>query len=74
MRNVTITLQEEVAQWARVWAVKHHRSLSRFISQLLQKRMSLEKGYEAAMQHFLNRRPKRLKKGGKYPTRDELYD
>ena len=36
MRNVTITLDEELAKWARVQAATQSKSLSRMIAELLQ--------------------------------------
>jgi plasmid stability protein len=74
-KNVTITLEEEVARWARVWAARHDTSVSRLVGELLRQRMLEEVGYEAAMQQHLAVEPKPLKKeGGRYPSRDELHD
>jgi plasmid stability protein len=74
MRNVTITLDEELAQWARVWAAKHDTSVSRLVADLLHERMLQEQGYEAAMKEFLSRKPVRLKRAGRYPSRDEVHE
>jgi plasmid stability protein len=49
MKNVTITLDEDVARWARVWAARHDTSVSRISGELLQEHMRQEEGYEAAM-------------------------
>ncbi|CAA6818164.1 MAG: Unknown protein [uncultured Thiotrichaceae bacterium] len=54
MKNITISLDDEVAQWARVWAAKNDVSVSRMLSKLLKKRMHEEEGYNAAMQQFLS--------------------
>ncbi|MEE8583522.1 MAG: DUF6364 family protein [Acidobacteriota bacterium] len=74
MKNVTITLDEEVAKWARIWAARHDRSLSRVVGGLLKKLMLEEEGYEAAKKQFLARQPAPLKKKGGYPGREDLYD
>ncbi len=37
MRNVTITLEDEVARWVRVWAVEHDTSVSQFVGDLVKK-------------------------------------
>lgn len=74
MRNVTITLEEEVAKWARIWAARHETSVSRVVGDLLKKLMLEEEGYEAAKKKFLARQPLPLKKEGRYPSREELYD
>ena len=75
MKNVTVTLEEEVAQWARVWAAQHNRSLSRMLGELLADQMRAEHGYQTAMQSFLARKPRRLRsKLAAYPRRDTLHD
>jgi plasmid stability protein len=75
MKNVTITLDEETAAWARVYAAQHNTSVSRFVGELLQQRMRESREYDEAMRRFLARGPVRLKaERGRYATRDELYD
>ncbi len=74
MKNVTITLEEDVAGWARVWAAKQGSSLSRLVGLLLRERMLEEEGYKAAMAEFLSAEPVELKRSGNYPSRDELHD
>ncbi len=74
MKNVTIKLEEDVANWARVWAAENNTSVSRILGVLL-KRMKEEKtGYAQAMQQFLSVRPQPLKQSGTYPSRDELHE
>ena len=74
MKNVTITLEEEVARWARIWAAEHDTSVSRLVGDLLKERMLAEAGYAAAMKQYLAQRPRPLKTKGRYPARDELHD
>lgn len=75
MKNVTITLADEVAKWARVRAAEQDKSLSRFLAELLACEMSRATVYEEAMRSYLSRKPYvSRKKGGKYPRRDEIYD
>ena len=74
MRNVTISLQEEVARWVRVWAAEHDTSVSRFIGELLKSRMARERQYDLAMRRFLARTPQMLKGEGEYPDREELHE
>ncbi|WP_337287600.1 DUF6364 family protein [Candidatus Methylomirabilis sp.] len=74
MKNVTITLDEKVARWARVWAAERNLSVSRFVGQLLEERMREESGYDMVMTQFLSVPPQSLKKGGRYPSRDALYE
>ena len=74
MKNVTITLTEEVARWARIWAARHDMSLSRFLGEMLRRKMAEEQGYEQAQQQFLSRPPSRLSNGDTYPSREALHD
>ena len=74
MRNVTITLAEEVARWARVWAARQDMSLSKFVGELLRRRMDEERGYDRALRQFLSRPASRLSKDPGYPNREELHD
>lgn len=44
LRNVTVTLEEEVAQWARIEAARRDTSVSRLLGDLLKERMSTKHG------------------------------
>ena len=75
MKNVTISLDEKTAAWARERAAGQEMSLSRFVGELLEQSMRQSREYEQAMRQYLAREPVRLKKrGSRYPSRDELYD
>jgi hypothetical protein len=74
MRNVTITLDEETARWARVEAAHRDMSVSRLISELLHEHMRARATYEDAMRRYLARGPVALKDTGRYPSREELHD
>ena len=74
MKNVTLSLPDDVARWARVWAAEHDMSVSRMLSMLLEERMKASKGYAEAMETFLKRKPVHLKKKGSYPTREAIHD
>ena len=74
MRNVTITLDEEVARWARIRAAECDTSVSRLVGDMLRKKMMEDKSYIVAMEHYLSKIPKALKKTGlRYPSRQELH-
>jgi hypothetical protein len=73
LRNVTITLEEKVALWARVEAARQDTSVSRLLGDILKERMKQNDGYEAAMRRALARKPF-LKSDGKYPSREEIHD
>jgi hypothetical protein len=75
MKNVTVTLDEKTAVWARRHAAERNMSLSRFIGELLQQNMVQAREYERAMHRFFEGEPAALKKPGqRYPSREELYD
>ena len=76
MKNVTISLDEGLALWVRVSAAEHDMSLSRFVAELLRERRAREEGYSLAMESYLGRSPRRLRRSESqgYPTRDEIHD
>lgn len=75
MKNVTITVDEDVARWARIEAAKRETSVSRMVGEMLAENMKAETAYEVAMDLFLAIRPTILTEPGEsYPRRDELHD
>lgn len=75
MKNLTITLEERVLRWAKVWAARHDTSVSRLVGELLRERMQQEEAYGAAMRRFLAGKAVALKKeGAGYPTRAEVHE
>lgn len=75
MKNVTITLNEEVARWVRIHAAKRESSVSKLVGELLREKMLSEERYSASMQHYISQSPTLLKQPGeKYPTRENLHD
>jgi hypothetical protein len=74
MKNVTITLEEKVAAWARIRAAEQETSVSRLIGEMLKEKMLEEEKYGTSMQHYLSKSPRPLRDPKtKYPKRDELY-
>jgi hypothetical protein len=75
MKNITITLDEKTAAWARHHAAELNMSLSRYLGELLERTMRQSREYDRAMRQYLAKQPTALKKRGtKYPTRDELHE
>ena len=74
LKNITITVDEQVGRWARIYAARNETSVSRLVGDLLRQRMQEEQGYEAAMRQYLARRPVVLKESGGYPRREQLHD
>lgn len=75
MKNVTITLDEEVARWARIMAAEQNTSVSRLVGEMLREKMIEEQNYQIAMQQYLSHPPTVLKIAGeKLPVREALYE
>ena len=74
LKNVTITLDEAVARWARLEAARENTSVSRFVGELLAERMRHGHAYDAAMERYLSVKPRAISNGKPYPQRDELHD
>jgi hypothetical protein len=45
LRNVTVTLEESVARWARMEAARQDTSVSRLLAGILKERMREKDGY-----------------------------
>jgi hypothetical protein len=75
MRNVTVTLDEETALWARLEAARRDISVSSLIRQLLTDHMGGRVAYEGAKARYLARGGAPLsKQGGAGTPREELHD
>ena len=72
MKNITITLDEQAAAWARVQAAEHNMSLSRYVGEILREKMRHSREYERAMRVALSAKP--LKLEGRRLTREEAND
>ena len=75
MKNITITLDEKTAAWARIAAAERNVSLSRFLGELLHERMRQARDYDEAMRrYFASTLEIRRSPGERYATREELHD
>jgi hypothetical protein len=72
MKNVTVTMEDSVAEWARMEAARRNTSVSRLIGELLAEKMRHDDAYERAMNDWLSRE-RSWKSDGAYPLRDEIY-
>ena len=74
MKNVTVTIEDSVADWARIEAARRNTSVSRLVGEMLAEKMRHDDAYERAMNEWLGR-DRTWKSGGlPYPRRDDLYD
>lgn len=75
MRNVTITLEEDVVRWARIRAAELNTSVSRLVGVMLRDRMKAEEDYNVAMSQYLSQTPKLLRRASDdYPSREALHE
>jgi hypothetical protein len=73
MKNVTVTMEDSVADWARMEAARRNTSVSRLVGELLAEKMRHDDAYERAMNDWFHRE-RTWKSGSKvYPKRDQTY-
>ena len=73
MKNVTVTMEDSVADWARMEAARRNTSVSRLVGEMLAEKMRREDAYERAMQDWLARDVTFCSDGRPYPSRDAIY-
>ncbi len=73
MKNVTVTMEDSVADWARMEAARRNTSVSRLIGEMLAEKMRRDDAYERAMREALQFRSWGVS-SGPYLSRDEMYD
>ena len=74
MRNMTITLSEQAAQWARIEAARRDTSVSKLVGEMIEQKMRHGDAYERARRLYFSVQPKTLRApGDRYPTREEIY-
>lgn len=73
MKNVTITMEDNVADWARMEAARRNTSVSRLVGEMLAEKMRHEDAYERAMREALEFKSLGFSEG-RYLTREEIYD
>lgn len=69
MKNVTITMEDSVAEWARLEAARRNTSVSRLVGELLAEKMRHDDAYERAMNEWLTRPALFTSDGRRYPDR-----
>ena len=73
MKNVTVTMDDSVADWARMEAARRNTSMSRLVGEMLAEKMRRDDAYARAMREALE-----FKSFGvstePYFTREEIYD
>jgi predicted transcriptional regulator len=75
MKNVTISMPEDLARKVRVLAAKADTSMSQFLCQLASAKVAEEDDYQSAMERYLARPSRLLRDPAQpLPKREELYD
>lgn len=73
MRNVTVTMEDAVADWARMEAARRNTSVSRLIGEMLADKMRHDDAYERAMNEWLQRKAPLFQSEAAYPQSDEIH-
>ena len=73
MKNVTVTMEDHVADWARMEAARRNTSVSRLIGELLAEKMRHDDAYERAMREVLEFKSMGVSTTP-YMSRDEAND
>ena len=74
MKNVTVTMDDSVADWARIEAARRNTSVSRLVGEMLAEKMRHDDAYERAMNEWLSRDRAWVSNGVPYPKREDSYD
>ncbi len=74
MKNVTVTMEDGVADWARIEAARRNTSVSRLVGEMLAEKMRHDDAYERAMNEWLTRDRSWQSDGSAYPTREQAHD
>jgi hypothetical protein len=74
LKNVTITLSEEAAQWARRKAAEENTSVSKLVGRMLENQMRMTDDYWKAYERWKKIKPIKGFDASKRLKRDELYD
>lgn len=74
MKNVTVSMEDSVADWARMEAARRNTSVSRLVGEMLAEKMREDDAYDRAMHEWLSRERVWKSNGEPYLTRDEAND
>ena len=73
MKNVTITMDDAVADWARIEAARRNTSVSRLVGEMLLEKMQREDGYARAEREWQADDVTFTSTSQPYPRRVEIY-
>jgi len=73
MKNVTVTMEDSVAEWARLEAARRNTSVSRLVGEVLAEKMRHDDAYERAFRDWQQKKRTWKSDGSPYPKREEIY-
>lgn len=73
MKNVTITMDDAVADWARIEAARRNTSVSRLVGEMLAEKMRREDAYARAEREWQADDVTFTSTTQPYPRRAEIY-
>ncbi len=73
MKNITITMEEKVAEWTRIEAAKRNTSVSRLVGEMLAEKMQREDAYARAMREWQDDLVTFTSNAQPLPRRAEIY-
>ncbi len=73
LRNITITVEDEVARWARKKAAEENTSVSRLVGQMLEREMRASDEYWRAFEDWKKLKPMPIQ-AAKRMTREEAHE
>lgn len=74
MKNVTISMDDDLLAWVRVEAAKAGQSISTWLSQSAEKQRATSGDFETDMAAFLSTPLAPMSDGGRTFNREDLYD
>ena len=75
MKNITITLPDDLARRAKVLAAEHNTSVSKYVGELLAEKVDAELRYEQSMRQWNAHKPSVLNESRKpYPSRSDVHE
>lgn len=73
-KNITIKLADETALWARRKAAEENTSVSRLVSEMLEREMRLSDMYWRAFEHWKSHRPAAAAGAAQRLSRDQVHE
>ncbi len=73
-RNITIRISDDLAYWARRRAAEENTSVSRMVSEMLERQMRQTDEYWQAYEHWKQRRPRAAKGAAIRMSREEVHE